>query len=432
MTSILVGLGLFVLALFGAPLFVVIACGALLFFWSSGTNIVAVAGEHYRLASSPHLITIPLFTFAGFLLAKSEAADRLVRASRAFFGWMPGGLAVVVILSCAFFTTFTGASGVTIIALGGLLFPMLVQEDYPEDFSLGLITSSGSIGLLFPPSLPVILYGVVGTTDIDRLFVAGVFPGILMLSVLGGYSMFVGYRAKVPRHSWDGREAWESFWDAKWELLVPVVVLVGIYGGYVTVAEASAVAALYVLIIEVFLTGDIDLFGAPEEENSLFNVIRESMALVGAILMILGVAMGLTNYLVQEQVPMEILDFMQHYIESPIAFLILLNIFLLIVGCTMDIFSAIAVVVPLIAPIAKQYGIDEVHLGIIFLANLEIGYITPPVGLNLFISSVAFDKPVIRLYRVALPFFFLLLATLIIITFWPGLSLGLVEWVYGP
>lgn len=432
MTSFLVGLGLLVLALFGAPLFVVIACGALLFFWSSGTSIVAVAGEHYRLASSPHLITIPLFTFAGFLLAKSEAAGRLVRASRAFFGWMPGGLAIVVILSCAFFTTFTGASGVTIIALGGLLFPMLVQEDYPEDFSLGLITSSGSIGLLFPPSLPVILYGVVGTTDIDRLFVAGVFPGILMLSVLGGYSMFVGYRAEVPRHSWDGREAWESFWDAKWELLVPVVVLVGIYGGYVTVAEASAVAALYVLIVEIFLTGDIDLFGAPEEDNSLFNVIRESMALVGAILMILGVAMGLTNYLVQEQVPMEILDFMQHYIESPIAFLILLNIFLLIVGCTMDIFSAIAVVVPLIAPIAKQYGIDEVHLGIIFLANLEIGYITPPVGLNLFISSVAFDKPVIHLYRVALPFFFLLLATLIIITFWPGLSLGLVEWVYGP
>jgi len=430
-TTLLVGAALLGLALLGAPLFSIIAVIALLYFSSAGTPIVALAGEHYKLSSSPHLITIPLFTFAGFLLAKSRAADRLVRVSRALFGWLPGGLAIVVILSCAFFTTFTGASGVTIIALGGLLMPMLVKEDYPEEFSLGLVTSSGSIGLLFPPSLPVILYGVVATTDIDRLFVAGVFPGMLMLGVLGGYSVWVGHSAGVPRSDWETREALASLDEAKWELLVPAVVLVGIYGGYVTVAEASAVAALYVLIVEVFVTGDIDPDAGLEVDHSLINVVRESMALVGAILMILGVAMGLTNYLVQEQVPMEILQFMQQYVESPITFLILLNIFLLIVGCTMDIFSAIAVVVPLIVPIARQYGIDEVHLGIIFLANLEIGYITPPVGLNLFISSVAFDKPVVRLYRVALPFFFLLLATLLVITFWEGLSLSLVHWVYG-
>lgn len=431
MTEVFVGIGLFAAALLGAPLFTVIGALAFTYFLSVGTPTVVLAGEHYKLAGSPHLITIPLFTFAGFLLAKSEAAGRLVRVSRAFFGWLPGGLAIVVILSCAFFTTFTGASGVTIIALGGLLMPMLVGEDYPEEFSLGLVTSSGSIGLLFPPALPVILYGVVATTDIDKLFVAGALPGLLMLGVLGGYSVWVGERAGVPRQDWETREALASLDEAKWELLVPVVVLVGIYGGYVTVAEASAVAALYVLVVEVFVTGDIDPTGSLDAEESLINVIRESMALVGAILLILGVAMGLTNYLVQEQVPMEILEFLQHYVESPIAFLILLNVFLLIVGCTMDIFSAIAVVVPLIVPVAQQYGIDEIHLGIIFLANLEIGYITPPVGLNLFISSVAFDEPVVRLYRVALPFFFLLLATLMVITFWEGLSLSLVHWLYG-
>jgi len=425
--SILVGLGLVALALLGAPLFVVLSAGALALFSGTGTDLVVIAEEHYKLTGSPHLITIPFFTLAGFLMAKSRAADRLVRVSQALFGWMPGGLAVVVILSCAFFTTFTGASGVTIIALGGLLFPMLVGEGYPEEFSHGLVTASGSIGLLFPPSLPIILYGIVASTSIDKLFLAGILPGTLMISVLGGYSIEVADTAGVDREEFDGSEALAAFWEAKWELLVPVVVLVSIYGGYVTVAEASAIAALYVLVVEIFITGDIELLGAPESETSFFNVIRESMALVGAILVIFGIAMGLTNFLVQEEVPMQILGVIQQYIESKITFLICLNIFLLIVGCMMDIFSAIAVVVPLITPIALQYGVDPTHLGIIFLANLEIGYITPPVGLNLFISSLAFDKPVIYLYRVALPFFFLLLGTLLVITFWEGLSLYLVE-----
>lgn len=430
MTSVLLGIVLVGLALLGTPLFAVLAAAGLALFASTGTGIVVLAEEQYKLTASPHLITIPLFTFAGFLMARSNAADRLVRVSQAFLGWLSGGVAIVVIASCAFFTTFTGASGVTIIALGGLLFPMLVQEDYPEEFSHGLITSSGSIGLLFAPSLPIILYGIVAGTPIDKLFIAGILPGALMVTVLSVYAIFVANGAGVERKEWSGEEAIDAFWLAKWELLVPVVVLWSIYGGYVTVAEASAIAAIYVLIIEVFVMGDIELFGSPEAKNSLFSVVRESMVLVGAILIILGVAMGLTNYLVQEEVPMQILDFIRQYIDSKITFLICLNIFLLVVGCMMDIFSAIAVVVPLIVPIAAQYGVNETHLGIIFLANLEIGYITPPVGLNLFISSLAFDKPVIYLYRVALPFFFLLLGTLLVITFWDGLSLYLVNFMY--
>lgn len=445
MITALVGLLLLALAVFGAPLFVVLAGLALLFFMGAGTDIVVLTEENYKLATSPHLITIPLFTLAGFLMAKSRAADRLVRVSDALLGWMPGGLAAVVVVSCAFFTTFTGASGVTIVALGGLLFPMMVADGYPEKFSYGLITSSGSIGLLFPPSLPIILYGIVAMTSIDKLFMAGILPGLLMLTVLGAYSFFVARRARVERTKFELRPALEAIWLAKWELMVPVVVLVSIYGGFVTVAEASAIAALYVLIVEVFIFKDISIFpardgsaagGAEASEGAprahLGEVIEEAMVMVGAIMVILGVAMGLTNYLIQEEVPMKILGFIQDYIHSKTTFLLVLTVFLLIVGCMMDIFSAIAVVVPLITPVALEYGVDPVHLGIIFLANLEIGYITPPVGLNLFIGSLAFDKPVIYLARTVLPFLGLLLITLLVITFWEDLSLVLVRMMATP
>jgi tripartite ATP-independent transporter DctM subunit len=320
---------------------------------------------------------------------------------------------------------------VTIVALGGLLFPMMVADDYPESFSHGLITSSGSIGLLFPPSLPIILYGIVAMTSIDKLFVAGILPGILMVGVLGVYAIFVAKRAEVERTPFVGRDALEALWEAKWEIMVPVVVLVSIYGGFVTIAEASAIAAIYVLVVEVLIHKDITLFPNDTDRADLSEVIYEAMIMVGAILLILGVAMGLTNYLVQEQVPMQILDFIRQYIESRTTFLLVLTVFLLIVGCMMDIFSAIAVVVPLITPIALEYGVDPVHLGIIFLANLEIGYITPPVGLNLFISSLAFDKPVVYLYRTALPFLLLLLSALLVITFWEDLSLTLVRMLVG-
>ncbi len=421
---------LILLALFGTPLFVVLAGIALVNFALSGTAIVVLTEEHYKLATNPHLITIPLFTFAGFVMAHSNASQRLVRVARACLGWLPGGLPIVVIATCAFFTTFTGASGVTIIALGGLLLPMLVSENYPEEFSLGLITSSGSIGLLFPPSLPIILYGIVASVSIDQLFVAGVAPGMLMLGVLSAYSFFIARKNKVKKIPFDAGEAIAAIREAIWELLVPVVVLVFIYGGFVTIAEASAIAAVYILFVEVVITKDIKLLPDkenPDADNTLPVIIRESMVMVGAILIILGVALGLTNYLIQEQVPMKILDLIQAHVSSKYTFLILLTVFLLIVGCLMEIFSAIVVVVPLITPIAAEYGIHPIHLGIIFLANLEIGYITPPVGLNLFISSLAFDKPVVKLYRMALPFLFILLGALLVITLWEDLSLFLIR-----
>lgn len=425
MSLVLAGL-LILCALLGTPLFVVLAAMALVNFTLADTSIVVLTEEHYKLATNPHLVTIPLFTFAGFVMAHSNAADRLVRVARAWLGWLPGGLAIVVIATCAFFTTFTGASGVTIIALGGLLFPMLVSEKYPEDFSLGLITGSGSIGLLFPPSLPIILYGIVATVSIDKLFIAGILPGLLMTSVLSAYAFFVARKNKVERTSFVFAEAVASARAAIWELLVPAVVLVSIYGGFVTIAEASAIAAVYVLFVEVVITKDIKLLPDkenPDAENTLPVVIRESMVMVGAILVILGVALGLTNYLIQEQVPQQMLEVIQTHVDSKFTFLILLTIFLLIVGCLMDIFSAIVVVVPLITPIAAEYGVDPIHLGIIFLANLEIGFITPPVGLNLFIASLAFDRPVVALYRMALPFLLLLLCALMVITFVPELSL---------
>ncbi|MEM6290819.1 MAG: TRAP transporter large permease [Myxococcota bacterium] len=430
MTALL-ALVLILLALVGAPLFSVLGGMGIVNFSSAGTDLVVLSEEHYKLATNPHLITIPLFTLAGFVMAESKAADRLVRVSRALLGWLPGGLGFVVVASCAFFTTFTGASGVTIIALGGLLHPILVKERYPENFSLGLITSSGSIGLLFPPSLPIILYGIVAKTSIDALFVAGIVPGAIFLLVLGGYSLFVGNQRKVNRTPFDLGEAMTATWQAKWELAVPVVVLVAIYGvpgltdGLVTIAEASAICAIYLVIVEVFIYKDLKLFSSDPEVPSLDKVIREASVMVGAILLILGVALGLTNFLVQEEVPMKILAAISGAVESRFTFLLLLTVFLLIVGCLMDIFSAIVVVVPLITPIAAEYGVHPLHLGIIFLANLEIGYITPPVGLNLFISSLAFDKPVVKLYRYALPFLILMLAALLTITFNEGLSLWL-------
>lgn len=433
--SALIVLGLIALAVLGAPLFSVLGGMGIHNFSSSGTDLVVLSEEHYKLATNPHLVTIPLFTLAGFLMAESRAADRLVRVSRALLGWLPGGLGIVVIASCAFFTTFTGASGVTIIALGGLLHPILLKERYPEKFSLGLITSSGSIGLLFPPSLPIILYGIVAGTSIDDLFVAGVLPGLLFLLVLGVFCLWVGRKHAVENTPFDLGEARRAIWAAKWELLVPVVVLIGIYGvpglttGLVTIGEASAICAIYLLIIEVFVYRDITLWTPVPGKPSLAKVIRESLVMVGAIMLILGVAMGLTNYLIQERVPMILLDAIRGYIEDRFTFLIVLTIFLLIVGCLMDIFSAIIVVVPLIIPISAEYGIHPVHLGIIFLANLEIGYLTPPVGMNLFISSLAFGRPVVQLYRMTLPFLLLMLAALLIITFNEDLSLAAVRWL---
>jgi C4-dicarboxylate transporter DctM subunit len=407
-----------VFALAGGPIFAVMSLLALLSFYLVEIDSSAIAVEIYRLAGQPTLLTIPLFTFAGYLLAESRSPQRLLKLAQAALGWLPGGVAIVSLVICAFFTAFTGASGVTIIALGGLLYPMLIQEGYSEKFSLGLVTTSGSLGLLFPPSLPIILYGIIAKVEIDKLFIAGIIPGSILIIILSAWSIYCGKGAQSQEEknfSWSKLGA--ALWESRYELPLPVIILGGIYGGFITATEASAITAFYTLIMVCFLYKDLNLL------RDVPQVIRESMTLVGAILLILCCALGLTNYLVDEEIPMQILDLMRDMISNKYVFLLFLNIFLLIVGAMMDIFSAIIVVVPLILPIAEEFGVDPIHLAIIFLTNLEIGFITPPVGINLFISSFRFDKPVLTLYRASVPYLILLLFALVIITYVPWLTL---------
>jgi tripartite ATP-independent transporter DctM subunit len=407
------------LALFGMPLFAVLGSIALAAFNGAGIDISSVAVAMYTLAGSPLLVAIPLFTFAGYLFAHSRAPDRLVKLSRAVF---PGGLAVVALVSCAIFTAFTGASGVTIIAMGGLLLPALIKDGYHKRFNLGLLTASGSLGLLFPPSLPLILFGYVASVSIDQLFLAGLLPGIFLVAVLSAYGLYRGRKDGVPRDRWSLRGVVAGVRGAAWEVPLPFIILGGIYSGTFTVSEAAAITALYALVVEVFIYRDIPVRKLP-------GIVAESMTLVGGILVILACALGLTNYLIDAEVPMQILEWMQQYISSKYTFLLILNVFLLIVGCLMDIFSALIVVVPLIVPVALGFGVDPVHLGIVFLTNLEIGYLTPPVGLNLFISSYRFNESVISLYAASIPFLLLLLGALLVITYVPAISLFLVRLV---
>jgi len=404
---------------FGAPIFVGLGGAALLLFWSDFVPLASIPAESYRIVVSPTLPTIPLFTLAGFFLAESNAAKRLVKLFRAWFGWLPGGTPVVTVAVCAFFTTFTGGSGVTILALGGLLLPMLIQEKYPEKFSIGLLTASGSLGLFFPPSLAVILYGVISHTPIDEIFVAGIVPGIFLMILVALWGIRQGYLSKIERTEFNLKEAFEALWEAKWEVALPVVVLVGIYGGFTTMVETGALAALYALVIEVFVHKDLSL------RHDLPRVVASCAVLIGGVLIILTVAMGLTAYLVDAEVPTHALEFVQSHVESPWVFLLSLNVLLLMVGAMMDIFSAIVVVVPLITPIAAAYGIAPVHLAIIFLANLELGYLTPPVGMNLFLASYRFDKDLLAVYSAAIPYLIILLIGVIAITYIPIITLGL-------
>jgi tripartite ATP-independent transporter DctM subunit len=409
------------LALFGMPLFTVLGSIAVVLFYRAEIDISSVAVSMYTLANSPLLVAIPLFTFAGYLFANSRAPDRLVTLSRALF---PGGLAVVALVSCAVFTAFTGASGVTIIAMGGLLMPALIKDGYTKRFNLGLLTASGSLGLLFPPSLPLILYGYVAAVSVDKLFLAGLLPGVFLVLVLSIYGYWQGRKVGVPREKWSLRNILSALRTGGWEVPLPIIVLGGIYTGFITVMEAAALTAAYALLVEVVIYRDVKIKQLP-------NIIAESMMLVGGILIILACALGLTNFLIDAEIPMQLLDWMQQYVSSRYTFLLLLNLFLLVVGCLMDIFSALIVVVPLIAPVAAGFGVDPVHLGIIFLTNLEIGYLTPPVGLNLFISSYRFNEPVISLYAASIPFLLLLLASLLVITYIPAISLFLVNLVGG-
>lgn len=418
----LAGLLFTVIALLGTPMFAVMGAAALWGFASEGVSAAAVIIELYRMTDAPALVAIPFFTFAGFLMAEARTPQRLTGLARAALGWVPGGLAVVTLATCAFFTSFTGASGATIVALGGLLYASLLQDNYPERFSLGLVTTCGGLGLLFAPSLPLILYGVVAQVNIDHLFLAGIVPGLLLMVILGSYSVWVGGRA-APRTPFSGAALGAALRGAAWELPLPVLILGGIYGGFYTAAEAAAVAAFYVLIVEAFIYRDLDLW------RDVPRIARESMILVGVILIILGAALGLTNYLVDQQVPQRLLEAMKTWIVNRWLFLLALNLFLLVVGCLMEFYAAIVVVVPLILPIAKEFGVHPVHLAIIFLTNLEVGFTTPPLGLNLFISANRFRLPLNEVWWSSLPFLGLLFAALLLITYLPELSLAPLRWL---
>ena len=423
MTPYIFALILILLALFGTPLFAVIVAVAMLGFHYQDVNLSVITIEIYRIADTPVLLALPLFTFAGYVLGESRTSHRLVRLTRAFLGWMPGGLAIVAFVACAFFTAFTGASGVTIVALGALLYPALTEAGYRDKFSIGLVTSSGSLGLLLPPSLPLILYGIIAqqmdigaNVAISDLFLAGILPALLMVLMLSLWSLWENRRNPTPINSFSAKEAVAALREAIWEIPMPVFVLGGIYGGFLAVSEAAAVTAMYVMVVEVFIYKEIKLSQLP-------SIMRESMVMVGGILLILGVALASTNFLIDAEVPMHLFDLIQAHVNNKIVFLILLNILLLILGAILDIFSALVIMIPIILPVAVNYGIDPVHLGIIFLANMQIGYFTPPVGMNLFIASYRFNKSITELYQAAIPFMIVLLIAVLIITYWPALSL---------
>ena len=417
---ILVGLVIVALALGGVPLFAIIAISAMWGYHGAGIDLQAMAIEIFGISETPVLSAIPLFTFAGYLLSEGGAPSRLVRLSDAILGWLPGGLAMIALVTCALFTAFTGASGVTIIALGALLYPALKQAGYPDNYNLGLVTTSGSLGLLFAPSLPLILYGIVAQVSIDSLFIAGVLPGLLMIAMLAAHAFWVNRKTRVPLHEFSWKEVGAATWAARWDLPLPIVVLGGIYSGQVAVSEAAAVTALYVLVVQMFIQREVPWSRLP-------GVVRESMMLVGGILLILGVSLASTNYMIDAGVPQRLFQLVDEMVAGHLTFLLLLIIFLLILGAILDIFSAIVLVVPLILPVAQSFGVDPVHLGIIFLAAMQLGYLTPPVGINLFIASYRFNATITGVYRATLPFLLILLLAVIIITYWPGLSLVFVR-----
>lgn len=414
-----------VFALLGAPMFAIFGALAMSAYRANGIDFSIVIGELTRLTGMPMLQALPMFALAGYVLAGSRASERLLRLTRAAFGWMPGGLAMVCIVICTFLTAFTGASGVTIVALGGLLLPALIKDGYREKAALGLVTSGGNMGVLFAPSLPLILYAIIaqpisGEVTIDALFRAGILPGLLAVGVLCVYGAWAGLHAQIPRHPFVLRDLGAALWESKWEIPLPFVVLGAIYGGWLVASEAAVITAAYVLVVEVLIYREIPL-------RKLTHLIRDTVVLVGGVLIILGMGMAITNFLIDQEVPQLILDWVGARIQNPLVFLIALNLFLLAVGCAMDIYTATIVIVPLLAPLALRYGIHPVHLAVIFLANLAIGYSTPPVGMNLFIAAMRLNQPLMKLAAASLALMGLMLGILLLITYWPGLSLALVR-----
>jgi len=411
--------------LLGAPVFVGMAGMAMVLFVKDSTPVAAVPTQTFTLVSSPTLAAVPLLTVAGYILAEGGAAQRLVRAYRGLFGWMPGGLAVMATVVAALFTTFTGGSGVTILALGGLLLPSLLEEKYPEGFSVGLVTAAGSLGLLFPPSLPVILYSVVAGTPIEDLFLGGFLPGTLMIVMVGAYGVWTGVKHGAPRQPFRPREAFASLWVAKWDLGLPTLVVVAVISGFATIVEASAMAAAYALVVELVIFREIKPF------SGLPKVLLDAGTLVGSVLILLGVALGLTSWFVDAEIPTQLVEWMTTHVRSPALFLLMLNVVLLVLGSVLEIYSAIVVVAPLVAPLGKAYGIDAVHLGVVFLANLELGFLFPPMGLNLFLSAQRFGKPLPYVYKKAFPFLIIMSAGVLLITYLEPITTGVVRLVKG-
>jgi C4-dicarboxylate transporter DctM subunit len=405
-------------ALAGTPLFAILGGAAALLFMHDGVTPATILIETYSLSVSPTLAAIPLFTLAGFLLAEGKASERLLRVFRAYFGWIPGGTAVVCAVLCSFFTVFTGGSGVTILALGGVLFPALIKDGYREKFALGLLTASGSLGLLLPPALPLILYAVVAQIPIQDIFIGGILPGILLTSMVAAWGVREGVVSGAGRYPFRAPEARAATWAAKWELAMPALVLVAMFSGLATAVEASAITALYALVVQAFIHRDLSF-------RDLLRAFSECVTVIGGVLIILGVAVGLTNYLVGAQVPAKLLEWARGNITSKWVFLLVLNVFLLAVGWLMEIFAAIVVVVPLIVPLGAAFGIHPVHLGIIFIANLELGFLTPLVGLNIFLASYRFKRPVLEVCVAALPMMAILGIGVLVITYVPWLTMGI-------
>lgn len=408
------------LALLGMPLYAVLGGAGLLLFFTMDIPIAAVSAETYRIVTQPVLPSIPLFALAGSVLAAGGAPQRLVRLVQAWTGWLPGGVVLSTVIGCAIFTAITGASGVTIIALGGLLLPVLMASKFDRRFSIGLLTASGSVGLLLPPSLPVILYGIYGHVAIDQLFIAGLVPGLLLILMLSTYSVYRSRAQKNPRPPFDLNEALKATWMSRGDLILPLLIFVGLFGGFLTVVETAAFTALWAILLEVVIHRQLDL------RRKLPAAMMESAVLIGALLAVLGMSLGLVSYLVDEQIPTKVTEWVVSTIESKFVFLLILNALLLLVGALMDIFSAIVVVVPLIAPIGLAFGIDPAHLGIIFLANLELGYLTPPVGMNLFFSSLRFERPLVEIFSTVVPFLIIFVAWVLLITYVPALTVDVV------